>query len=1201
MAGTIRAAAPVSPSALIAFSAAAVGAGLGRALMTTYLPVLLERIRDAPGLIGTVMLVNTLAGFFVPLIVGVWSDRLRDRGHGRTVPFVLGGTLLAAGGLAAVALGHASSYWTLALFAAVTYAGLNAVTTGHRAMIPENFGSDQRAAATGGEELALLLGTLLGVATGGALIELEGWAPFALGAVLLPIFAWPTVHRMRSRELPLRRPPQRARPGLRYYVRAAGRPGGRLILLAQGLWVLGYVGLPPFFILYAERELELRPRTAGLLLAAFGLLTALAMLLAGLTKTTSQRGLLVAGAAAMGTGLVAVATTSQVAVVAVALVPVAAGFGVLTTVGFPAYSAFIPEGEEGAYSALYFAVRSVASAIALPAAGWTIALSGSYRALFVFGGCVALAAVVPLLALRSERSLGEEARAIREAVARSPVWQRPGARALACGLIAALLTAFVMAAGIIVDRSEALFEADKELLRLLYDLGSSPPALDWLVVDAHIQNYALLTLLAAVAARHWRPGRAIRSALTVAAAGIAAFITVRLCWVIWDRPRPEETLGLAPANEHSFDHHSTFPSGHVAVTTALVAAISALFPALRIPLWGYVGLIAVTRVSFGAHYPSDVILSLLLGYAFGSLTVALVERSPVLPRLGLRSLLLADSGAPRVRRLARGLSLAATGAFAILLVGEGPPASPEGGVPIAASLEHELQIGLFVVGVLGTAGGWYRNPLGGVLLIVGFGLGTLAALQYTPLVALFAYLAFTVPGVLFLLAWRPLRRPRGLALLAIAIAGFMSAGGFAAAAVYDAAFGPAHPQSERTAPQTWRVQWIWAGGVTSDSAIVTARLNEDSSARLLIGRSRDLEDARRTASRRADDEANERLLSFAVSDLEPATRYFYGLEVDGRLDPYRIGRFRTFGSGRQSFKLAFAGCARVDSNGVVFEAIRRENPLLYLILGDMFYANIEENGVGLFLEQYDRALLAPAQGALYRSTPIAYTWDDHDFGGDGSDASAPSRPAARWAYRNAVPHYPLPTGSDGPIYQAFTIGRVRFLVLDTRSARVPGRAATMLGQEQLDWLKAELLSSRERYPMTVIVNSVPWIDEADPAADSWGGFAAERAELSRFIARERIPGILMLSADAHMLAIDDGSHSDYSGSGRAGFPLMHAAALDRPGGVKGGPYSEGTFPGAGHYGTMTVKDRGNRLDVRLVGRDYQGNEVARLSYAIPAG
>jgi MFS family permease len=92
----------------VAFSAAAAGAGLGRALVTTYLPVLLERIRDAPGRIGTVMLVNTAAGLVVPLVIGASSDRMRTRGHGRTLPLVLGGALVTAGGLTAIALGHAT-------------------------------------------------------------------------------------------------------------------------------------------------------------------------------------------------------------------------------------------------------------------------------------------------------------------------------------------------------------------------------------------------------------------------------------------------------------------------------------------------------------------------------------------------------------------------------------------------------------------------------------------------------------------------------------------------------------------------------------------------------------------------------------------------------------------------------------------------------------------------------------------------------------------------------------------------------------------------------------------------------------------------------------------------------------------------------------------------------------------------------------
>jgi membrane-associated phospholipid phosphatase len=48
-----------------------VGFGAARALTTTYVPVLLSDIHDAPWLIGLVMLINAAAGFTVPFIAGI--------------------------------------------------------------------------------------------------------------------------------------------------------------------------------------------------------------------------------------------------------------------------------------------------------------------------------------------------------------------------------------------------------------------------------------------------------------------------------------------------------------------------------------------------------------------------------------------------------------------------------------------------------------------------------------------------------------------------------------------------------------------------------------------------------------------------------------------------------------------------------------------------------------------------------------------------------------------------------------------------------------------------------------------------------------------------------------------------------------------------------------------------------------------------
>ncbi len=92
----------------------------------------------------------------------------------------------------------------------------------------------------------------------------------------------------------------------------------------------------------------------------------------------------------------------------------------MTALGFAYFARFVPDGEAGRYSGVFFAGRAVAAAAALPLAGLAVELSGTYRAV-LWLGLAALAAVVPL-ALAGRR----EARTPRlETVVTRP---RPGAR-----------------------------------------------------------------------------------------------------------------------------------------------------------------------------------------------------------------------------------------------------------------------------------------------------------------------------------------------------------------------------------------------------------------------------------------------------------------------------------------------------------------------------------------------------------------------------------------------------------------------------------------------------------------------------------------------------------------------------------------------------------------------------------------------------
>jgi phosphodiesterase/alkaline phosphatase D-like protein len=407
-------------------------------------------------------------------------------------------------------------------------------------------------------------------------------------------------------------------------------------------------------------------------------------------------------------------------------------------------------------------------------------------------------------------------------------------------------------------------------------------------------------------------------------------------------------------------------------------------------------------------------------------------------------------------------------------------------------------------------------------------------------------------------------------------------------------------------PGAQPVEWVWSGGVTPSGAVVRARIGQDAStARLLVTPAGD------TAAPAAVFEPGERgapgadrVVTFALSGLRPDTAYDYRVEVDGRVPPRGRGALRTFPAAGtpHAFTVAFASCATQGSTSRIFDTIRQQRPLFFVHMGDFHYYDIRQPEPQWFKNAFDQVLSTPNQAALYRDVPLVYVFDDHDFGPDDATRADGTGPAARAAYTSYVPHYRLARGPGevDSIHHAFSVGRLRFIVTDTRSHRDPREnpaPRTMLGPDQLQWLLDELAAAAAGHALVVWVNTVPWITKEGGCGggartkEGWAPYDEERRRIAEAIdAAGLTRRLVMLSGDAHMAALDDGTHSAY-GSEPRGFVVAHAAPLDRRATCKGGPYSHGYSQRRHQFGTMAVNDDGREIVVELAGRDQGGAVV----------
>jgi alkaline phosphatase D len=342
---------------------------------------------------------------------------------------------------------------------------------------------------------------------------------------------------------------------------------------------------------------------------------------------------------------------------------------------------------------------------------------------------------------------------------------------------------------------------------------------------------------------------------------------------------------------------------------------------------------------------------------------------------------------------------------------------------------------------------------------------------------------------------------------------------------------------------------VVVGDVTTDSAVLWARADREGTLTVHLSGGRH-ERVARLRFRAADDYTGQVVLK----GLRPDTTYRY------KLGSTR-GTFETApeADDADQVRLAFGGdvagqnvCRDAAEGFPIMDTIRRSQPDVFVGLGDMIYAdnacntpgrygNAQVPGPGPAVDlpgfwahwRYNRADAASQR--LLASTGYVGVWDDHevlnDFGPlHDTVGGVHLLPIGLNAF---LDYTPIAIAANTPkrLYRSLRWGKhLELFVLDTRQYRdansasdSPDRPKTMLGREQLTWLKESLAASDATWK--VIVSSVPMsIPTGFPATngrDGWAnfdqttGFEQELLDVLGFMERSGIRNTIWITTDVH--------------------------------------------------------------------------------------
>jgi alkaline phosphatase D len=396
--------------------------------------------------------------------------------------------------------------------------------------------------------------------------------------------------------------------------------------------------------------------------------------------------------------------------------------------------------------------------------------------------------------------------------------------------------------------------------------------------------------------------------------------------------------------------------------------------------------------------------------------------------------------------------------------------------------------------------------------------------------------------------------------------------------------------TEESNPSLTVTEGLASGDVTNDSAIIWSRVNKPSIMHVEFANNTSFINSK--SETKFVDQNTDFTGNIKLNNLTAATKYFYRVyfsTLDNNITSSSIvGTFKTAPNlVKSSDSISFivgadiggqTYCRERNTGYSIFEEMTKLKPDFYIQNGDMIYAdndcpkqrldghqNIAGNFFGIsdpkvnwnnktqvhdiYLKHwlYNRA--DPHLQNFLKNTSMYSQWDDHevldDFGADWSYWNSENQ--NRTGYQNLVHEgrntffnfSPIAKNIIDPnqIYRSFHWGNdLDLLILDARSDRSRNDVTdtidnnkTMLGAEQLTWLKDNLLHSNATWK--VVSSDVPisiptGVNSSKFGRDGWAngisldfssktGFEGELKKIMKFIDDNNIINVIFVTTDVH--------------------------------------------------------------------------------------